>query len=374
MASLDELTQDVGDWLYRYGPSEQTETQFFVTVIGTGVVLLIIEFLRPYIRVLNERRYDKYKSKLEENKKFVEKLHSLKWPPKNEEDRQLWKGLLRRLRKFLLWIAIFVLVVGAVWLWKEEYIDRSMAERRVVTMEGMRQSIAQFDNQTKRLWQKVTVGLTKDNLCEEESLQRRRVRATISCRERAEILATNDDDEFVREYRICMLDRGWRTQQCECGERDEGCVPLFQQSSDCDLVRWKTDSLYLGTECVGYVPHRYQLISDYLHCNERASEFGAKTQEVAGGIGRPYNNVTELHTHSSLAEFDRLRMTIATFRMCMREKGWDTQDCPEGEVGSENCKEIWFNESVCQKQERKWLNGEVEMHPCLDVRHWVNER
>ena len=374
MASLEELTQELGDWLYRYGPSEEAETQFLVTVIGTGVVLLFIEFIRPYIRVLNERRYNRHKLKLEENKQFVHNLRHIKWPPKSVEERRLWKILFRRLGKFFLWIAIFVLAIGAFWLWKEEYVDESMAERRAVTIEEMRQSIEQFDNESKRLWQKVTVGLTNENLCEEENMESRRVRAEIVCRARAGILTENIGDEFVREYRLCMLDNGWRTQKCKCDEVNEGCVPLFRKSNDCGPVRWKTDHFYLGTECVGYVSRKYQLASDQVHCNERALALGTKKQEFAGGIGRPYNSVTELHMYNRLAEFDRLSMTIATYRMCMREKGWYTQDCPEDDIESEDCKKIVFEESICQSLERKWLNGEIQRHPCLDVRHWINEK
>jgi len=367
---LDDLTQSFGMWLYQYGPSDETTTQFLVTVIGTGIVILLFEFLRPYFRVLNEKRYKKYKSKLEENEKFIRALPSLRWPPQNDEQRKWWNTAFKKLGKFSLVVVIFCLIVGGLWFWKDEYIDRSVSDSRTSVMKSMKGSIEDFDNQAKRLWQKATLDSMSENSCEKENMEMRKLQTSIICRERAGLLTNQHDDEFVRHYRLCMIDNGWQTKQCTCDEKNDECIPLFKNSSTCELVRWKADGIYLGVECTGYTQRKYRLESDQKTCNETASIVEAEKQEIA--MKKSYNGVYEMYMYNSIPELDRLSRTIATYRMCMRHKGWNIQDCPEDEIGSIKCRKIWFSESTCQRLTRNWLEGKTAKHACLDVRHWIN--
>ena len=371
MYSLQELADKLGDWLYRHGPSPETETAFFVTILGTGIVILLIEFLRPYIRVANERRYEKHKLKLKEKQKFLQTLQSLKWPPKSEEERNLVGKALRELVKLILWIVAICLIVGVFWFWKAEYIDKDFQESTTLTETSIRQQIEQFDEYKKRLWQKVDITYTNMFLCEDESVSQRRTRVSVMCRERAHLLAGNARDEIVTEYRLCMIDNGWRTRQCGCNEENKECTPLFEQSGDCNLVQWKTHGPYLGTECMGYVPRKTLLGVHQSYCNEKASVFGVEKAPIATK-GR-YSNAADLLTHHGSFEFNRLSRTIITYKMCMREKGWSVLDCPKEEIGSKECYEVLFVESLCQTQTRKWSSGETDGHLCMDKDHWMNE-
>lgn len=350
---MDDLTQSLGTWLYRYGPSDDTETQFLVTVIGTGIVILLFEFLRPYFRVLNERRYKKYKSKLEENEKLVRSLPSLRWPPRDEKQKQLWSSVFKKLRLFGILVIIFCLIVVGLWIWKDEYIDRTLSESRATIMESIGGTIQQFDKQAKRLWQKASLDSMDENSCEAENMKMRKLQTSIICRERASLLTSHLGDEFVRNYRLCMIDNGWQTKQCTCDEENEECIPLFENSSACKLVRWKADGTYLGVECTGYTQRKYRLTSDQISCNETASIVGAEKQEIA--MRKSYNDTYEMYMYNSIPELDRLSRTIATYRMCMRQRGWQIRDCPEDEIGSKECHKVWFSESSCQRLTREWL-------------------
>ncbi|MDE0387899.1 MAG: hypothetical protein OXI75_04290 [Rhodospirillales bacterium] len=267
-------------------------------------------------------------------------------------------------------VMIFTLIVVGLWFGKEEYIDRSISESRTSIMESTRDTIEKFDIHAKRLWQKASFDQTSGNSCEEESMKRRKSQSSTACRERARLLTNQNDDEFIRHYRLCMIDNGWPTKQCTCDENNEECIPLFEHSGGCGVVRWKADGIYLGEECIGYVPPKDRLISDQTSCNETASIVGAEKQDIA--MRKSYDDVYEMYMHNSIPELDRLSRTIATYRMCMRKKGWSITDCTEDEIGSKECYKIRFSESTCQSLTRKWLSGAMSGHPCLDVRHWIN--
>lgn len=331
-------------------------TQFWITVIGTAIVITAAMIIEPYVKEWNRRRRGSIRKELKRDQELGEKWRRMVWRPENESQRRERDEVLEVLRSRIVVSIVLISAIALLFALGSDYVAKSFEGTEEKLQASIAENIALFDSVAIRLWQKTTTTLEEPSVCEgnEEEV---RVRAELTCLESAYIRSQAESHEqVVREYRLCMVDNGWRTRPCGCDDDSEKCIDLLSTSKGCKLTRWKAVGTYLGAECTSYVPQDVRRVMTESECIQKAYLF------------------SEQKWYEGFSDFDRLQSTIATYSVCMREKGWSTVDCPADQIGSKECREIPFVESMCQTSTRQWLAGERSRRPCVDARSWLDKR
>ena len=356
MTQSGGIVERFGEWLYWHGPSTETFTQFYVTVVATTIVILLVKMCEPYFRIWGREKERKLEKRLEENRDLQEKSKHLVWRPRTDQQRRDRDEVLEDIRKKII---SFILIVGGVsilFLVMKEGLDRSYRDTEVGLRGAIGENIEIFDDVASTLWQKTTGSTRYEEKCYNSDGAALRSSESF-CRERAGILASQGSHkEIVQAYRLCMVERGWMTEQCACHDQDDRCFTLRGGGDlKCSWSRWRAKDLYLGVECAGHLLGDVRKIHDQQICSQKATLFAED---------RWYDGYTE---------FDRLTGTVMTYKVCTAEKGWQTEECPKNDRTYPTCVEMLFNESQCMRETRVWLAGNKERRPCLKASRWVNK-
>ena len=345
--------ESFGDWLYWNYPSDQAISQFFITLAATSIVVVTVTILEPYIKLWNRERKKKAKKDLREQEHTIRRFKEIVWRPRNEKEKLERNGFVKEfapklLKRMILAIVMIVMVVVLL-----QIAGQFSAESTMALKESIRQNVEIFDNVAKRLRQR-TVEFTFNTIeCDVITGDQGRMRAERECQA---AMTINWVDSNVRleaqAYRHCMLKRGWLVESCDCADDDNKCLLIGNSDNNCNVAKWKTKPVYAGSKCQGYVPKALRKTYAESECGTKAEMYGTDKW------------------YAGYSEFDRVMGTVNTYKNCMLEKGWITVECDGESEAESGCYEISFQESLCLKATRKWLDGTMARQPCLEAESW----
>lgn len=339
-----------------YGPSVEAERQFWITVTATAFVLGAAWILAPYFAHWNSRRWQKAKIRSHREEQLTQQWKAIKWRPSNENERRQRDEMLELLRKRMVWLVPSLIVLITV---LDHLREDALSGARTSEL-GRRQvdqmTVNLVDDISKGLWQKTQFGDVTRRSCEERRAYQRKV-SEVLCQERAIIKqGENGVGSVTTQYRLCMLDRGWRTRPCECESAGANCVMLATKGNECPVNGWQTDDLFLGPVCLDDIRDDVDQGRVELHCVYRAQLFSMESW------------------YDGLTDIERLQGTIYVYKMCMDERGYSTQPCRDSDEERADCVRIFFEESLCLKETRDWLAGKLERRPCQETPSWARPR
>ncbi len=300
----------LGQWLYWHGPSEDTVSQFFVTVLATGIVVTTVTILEPYVRIWNRRRNRKVRKELRRQKDIVRRIKGIPWRAKSEEERLERNQFLRELTPKLAKRALVAIVIAVVATFFLRYVAQYSTDSVEYSKGMVRLYIEQFDTLAKSLRRQTTGSRAVASACDYITGPEGRREAEIRCRSMLAYDRTETNSaQMSQKYQQCMLSSGWLTEKCNCRETDDKCITISTNDDNCPVMRWKTNSIYIGSECSGHIPAGIRRIYAETECSVKAQLYG------------------EEKWYEGFSEFDRLLGTILAYRTCMAENGWITADC-----------------------------------------------
>lgn len=346
----------VADWLYLYGPSSDTMSQFWVSFLATAIVIIAVTILEPYIKLWNRKRKRRVKSELKKQEKLENRIQNVVWRPANETDRIERNSVLKIIAKgSIKW----VLVIGVLimfYFFGIVPMEKDVENSKINLRTAIGKSLEQFDTMAKMLWQKTGPKLDSWTNCDLKVSTEGRKRAEFICRVKTSYSSAREISQIESVYRNCMIDAGWTVEECGCEQIDDQCVLVFGRNKDCKSLRMRTNKNYFGTDCTWRISDKNQKKLAEIQCGKMASLYG------------------EEKWYEGYADFSRLHGTILTYEICMRNLGWITTPCTGKENKKDECYKISFQESICQKSTREWLSGKRERQPCAEATSWSRRK
>ena len=307
------LASSLGEWLYWYGPSMEIVSQFYVSIIAALLVVFIVKWLDPEIKIWSKRRTRKIKKGLRKRKKTIKELQEIGWRPNAEEQRKRRNKLLRSLSRGLIWPMMILGAIASGATVTVFYLGEQSEETDQALRLSISDSIALFDSHAKALFQESTTRTNYFSECDFITSTEGRKWAESHCQNKiGSAKADKELSSLAELYQVCMIDLGWFAEKCNCADTDQSCNMIVDETGNCELARWRTINTYIGDECKGTVPEKIRKLNSEFECQMNADLYQ---------LEKWYEGYTD---------YDRLSGTIQTYKLCMRRKGWTTVDCEAG--------------------------------------------
>ena len=334
------------DGLYQFAyetlPEPKTMGNFLLTVSATiaGGFLLIVfrPILIAWARSV-KRLYDRAR---DQETKSWSYCGALLRGSLTEEHKRSRSTALRYFRNMLILLLILAISLGLLLGVAQPIIQEDIEQSHGEILHLIKRQLNQYDQMESQLHQQTSDGRIPESICEESVLDLDRARAEILCKEEVEsegalLCRKNGTRRQAKPqtYFGCMLDRGWMVSRCT--KVEERCSEVKYEGHNCDSGYWRTESKYIGKECLSHVPDSIMVTFEEIECRETATQFAFDSM------------------YKGYKEMDRLWGTTRAYRLCMQKKGWHTSECSRANDVKGNCKSILYPEGSCLTQLRRWV-------------------
>lgn len=324
--------------VYFWGESLKAWPPLLTTIVGGTIVAIVTLALTLW-----------FQKQIREHKELKQLTEVAKGGGSEADQQSARKELLKRTKKTVIWILLFVGGFILFYFAISNEVDEIHDKLRTTRQEYIRNI-----DELKKILKRKTIKKSIQTVCADGAIRDlERTRSENICLLEASRQWNDEESEGgtnrlinAEAYEVCMAKKGWLVRKCEKGEKE--CITLQTGRGCCEQTVVKTESENMSIQCLASEKEEALITRWELICSNRAEIEGEyKAQDDAGKIS----------------------IMSKSYQACMLEQGWFTQQCTASEQG---CVKITYIESACTKYIRKWLEGRAdpsEHIACLEEKY-----
>ncbi len=330
---------------------------FWTTLSAMLLVAIFGFFLRPFLPSWARRLKGVYAYLRAKDKELIEHFRNFRWSPQTEDQRYSRTYVLKYIRNWTFIYIPVIVAVGVIFGIIGPNIQRETQSIRDDLIQTLQQHLNSHEEFSTKLMQRTNEYIGPRSVCERSLQSIEQKRAEVLCEIFVESHVSSHcrqgeqshDGELLR-YDTCMLEKGWIVSPCQGSETD--CVQIENVGAMCETQHWKTNTNYVGRDCLGYIPEDMSVKSFELQCSHKATQFAFES------------------LYNGYRESDRIHSTIKVYKTCMLANGWTTSECLEVDDPDKDCVKIFYPANPCREKLQKWIEQEGRDYgeiPCNGV-------
>ena len=320
-------------------------SSFLTTLAAMSLIAIVGFLLRPFFPSWLRRLRGFYAWLRAKDEELREHFRNFLWKPQTESQRISRAYVLKYVRNRMLVLMPVIAFDGVVFGVIGPSFERDVQSTRVELLQILQRQLQRHEGFSTQLLQRTSERIGPRSFCEKSLQEIEKKRAQVLCATYAEnhVSATCYQGEpslgtGLLRYDTCMLERGWLVSRCRAEE--SGCIRIDNAGAMCETQYWKTDSSYVGKDCLGYIPEDSLVKRIELQCSQKATQFAYES------------------LYQGYDEVDRIYSTSRVYATCMIANGWITLECLGSDDPDEDCVEIFYPVNPCRTKLEKWIEKE----------------